>query len=173
MLRPRDRTAKRRDDVLLATSFSMSNASRATTEISIRLSESPRARQVRDGVHREFRNDGAHGIVSPLGCCPLPRIPDMTSSGKIITDRYSARYSSIFDNHRHNIVTLYGPVCIWSSVAYCESTAGERRRYFPLGVWEDGNITGTAERFSALILDLKARNLDTVLFTNNGMARSA
>ncbi|MGE3269086.1 MAG: hypothetical protein AB7P40_10085, partial [Chloroflexota bacterium] len=44
--------------------------------------------------------------------------------------------------------------------------------YFPLGLFEDGNmIYGVVERFDALIADARAHGLDSVMFTNNSVAR--
>jgi hypothetical protein len=44
---------------------------------------------------------------------------------------------------------------------------------FPLGVWADGNVTTSPERFEAMIVDLQSRGLNTVLFTNNWVSRHA
>jgi hypothetical protein len=46
------------------------------------------------------------------------------------------------------------------------------QRFFPLGVFEDGNLVDAAS-FEAMIDDLSARGLDTVLFTNNWVTRQA
>jgi hypothetical protein len=44
--------------------------------------------------------------------------------------------------------------------------------FFPLGVFEDGNmIGGNTAKFEAMLKDLRAHNLDTVLFVNNTVAR--
>jgi hypothetical protein len=44
--------------------------------------------------------------------------------------------------------------------------------HFPLGLFEDGNmIFGVVERFEGLIADARARGLDSVMFTNNSVAR--
>src|SRR5262245_19288681 len=40
--------------------------------------------------------------------------------------------------------------------------------YFPIGVFEDGNIiVGNLAKFATMIGDLQAHNLDSVMFTNN------
>src|SRR4051794_39721642 len=39
--------------------------------------------------------------------------------------------------------------------------------FFPLGIFEDGNMTNTPRAFEAMINDLRPRGFDTVLFTNN------
>jgi hypothetical protein len=46
--------------------------------------------------------------------------------------------------------------------------------YFPIGVFEDGNIVaGDKARFAAMLHDLKARGLDSVMFTNSSTDRDA
>src|ERR671938_560821 len=47
------------------------------------------------------------------------------------------------------------------------------RTFFPIGVMEDALVTNgeTPERFEAMILDLKSRGLDTVLYANNWVER--
>ena len=52
-------------------------------------------------------------------------------------------------------------------------TAYDDGDFFPIGVWDDGNIITTTELFEAMIEDLKPRGLDTVLFTNNSVSRHA
>lgn len=45
-------------------------------------------------------------------------------------------------------------------------------RYFPIGMYEDANRVDAA-RFERMLLDLRARGFDTVLFTNNSVDRDA
>lgn len=52
------------------------------------------------------------------------------------------------------------------------TTRSTPRISFPLGVFEDGNIlNGNATTFEAMVNDLQWRSFDSVLFTNNSVAR--
>ncbi|MBI4097274.1 MAG: hypothetical protein HY428_02560, partial [Candidatus Levybacteria bacterium] len=42
--------------------------------------------------------------------------------------------------------------------------------YFPFGVFEDGNLLGTPQNFTATLTDLKAHNLDSIMLVNTRAA---
>lgn len=44
---------------------------------------------------------------------------------------------------------------------------------FPIGVFEDGNMVGGTQQFEAMLANLQARGLDSVMFTNNRVERHA
>ena len=46
-------------------------------------------------------------------------------------------------------------------------------QFFPIGVFDDANVTNTPARFENLIGDLQSRDMDTLLFTNNFVATQA
>lgn len=59
---------------------------------------------------------------------------------------------------------------ILSLLIFPSSVLARSSDFFPLGMFEDGNRMNTSTGFEAMITDLRAHNLDTVLFTNNSNA---
>ena len=48
--------------------------------------------------------------------------------------------------------------------------ASAATNFFPLGMFEDANLTNTPTAFETMINNLRSHNLDTVLFTNSSNA---
>ncbi|GAC1651464.1 MAG: hypothetical protein NVS4B8_26440 [Herpetosiphon sp.] len=51
--------------------------------------------------------------------------------------------------------------------------ASKAKAFFPLGIFEDGGLTNEPDKFATMIQNVRAHNLDTVLFTNNSLLNDA
>jgi hypothetical protein len=69
---------------------------------------------------------------------------------------------------------LVGVIAIMCATGICEVVKARSEDsistgFFPIGVFEDGNIINNAQNFRAMVMDLENHDMDTVLFVNNSV----